>query len=370
VLINYRGNLSAWAPNGNPAQLIDNKLAISLVSLQSGAALKSTANGRTAEMQNACRLTNWYPLKTTDGSILGINAAAEEITERKRVEAALAASEGRVRELADSMRDLNERLEQRIVAEAQERVRIWNASRREISEVGRHMTMGAMAASIAHEVRQPLGALVMSAETGLVLLAKSNPDLDDVRKALKRIVDEGQRASAVLDSTRSMFRKDSIAKSFVNVNDVIGEVLAIVRGELDDHQVSLQSELSDRLPTVLAAQTQLRQVFLNLIINAIDAMSSVSNGERFLIVKSKIGESGDVLVTVEDSGTGIDPNHVDRVFEAFFTTKAQGMGMGLSICSSIVESHGGLLSVSPRRPNGSSFCVTLPTRAPDNAGYD
>jgi C4-dicarboxylate-specific signal transduction histidine kinase len=194
--------------------------------------------------------------------------------------------------------------------------------------------------------------------------------MDDVRTVLKRIVDNGQHASAVLDGIRSMFRNDHGARSAVNVNDLIGEVLAVVRGELVDHRVSLQSELSDRLPTVLAAQTQLQQVLLNLVMNAIEAMSSVNNRERVLIVKSEIGESSDVLITVEDSGTGIDPNHVDRVFEAFFTTKAQGMGMGLSICRSIVESHGGLLSVSPRNPNGSSFCLMLPTTAPDNAGDD
>ena len=315
-------------------------------------------------------ITNWYPLIATDGSILGINVASEEITERKRMEAALAASEAKSRELANSMRNLNELLEQRVVAEAQERVRIWNAARREISEVGRHMTMAAMAASIAHEVSQPLAAIILNAGAGLQLLAKAKPDMDDVRAVLKDIVDDGQRASAVLDGIRSMFRNDHGARSAVNVNDLIGEVLAVVRGELVDHQVSLQSELSDRLPTVLAAQTQLQQVLLNLVMNAIDAMSSVINRERVLIVKSEIGESGDVQITVEDSGTGIDPNHVDRVFEAFFTTKAQGMGMGLSICRSIVESHGGLLSVSPRRPNGSSFCVMLPTTAPDNAGDD
>ena len=149
------------------------------------------------------------------GAILGINVAAEEITERKRVEAALAASEARFRELADRMRNLNETLEQRVVAEAKERIRIWEAARWELSEAGRHMTMGAMVASIAHEVSQPLGALVMSAETGLVLLAKPDFDVDDVRRVLKRIIDDGQRASAVLDGIRSMFRKDSSEKSAV-----------------------------------------------------------------------------------------------------------------------------------------------------------
>jgi PAS domain S-box-containing protein len=308
--------------------------------------------------------TNWYPLIAEDGSVLGINVAAEEITERKRMEVALAASEAKSRALANSMRDLNEVLEQRVVAEAQERVRIWNAARRELSEVSRHMTMAAMVASIAHEVRQPLAAIVLNADAGVRFLAQAKPDMAEARAALNRIVDNGYRAEAVLAGIRSMFRNDHGARSDVNVNDLIGGVLAVVRGELVEHRVSLQSEFSDGLPTVLAAQTQLQQVLLNLVMNAIDAMSSVINRDRVLIVKSGIGESGDVLITVEDSGTGIDPIHVDRVFEAFFTTKAQGMGMGLSICRSIVESHGGLLSVSPRRPNGSSFCVMLPTTAP------
>ena len=296
-------------------------------------------SGQRTDGGNADRVwnTNWYPLFATDGSILGINVASEEITERKRMEAALAESEAKSRELADSMRKLNELLEQRVVAEAQERVRIWNAARQEISEIGRHLTMAAMVASIAHEVSQPLAAVILNADTGLQILAKAKPDMDDVRAELKDIVDNGRRARAVLDGIRSMFRNDHGARTTVTVNDLIGEVLAVVRGELDAHQVSLRSELSDGLPTVLAAPTQLQQVLLNLVMNAIEAMSSVTTRERVLIVKSEIGEPDNVKITVEDTGSGIDPSLVDRVFEAFFTTKALGMGMGLSICRSIVE---------------------------------
>jgi signal transduction histidine kinase len=134
---------------------------------------------------------------------------------------------------------------------------------------------------------------------------------------------------------------------------------------LDVHQVSLRSKLGDGLPTVLAAPAQLQQVLLNLIMNAIEAMGPVTTQERVLIVKSEIGEPGNVQITVEDTGSGIDPSLLGRIFDAFFTTKALGMGMGLSICRSIVESHGGHLSVSPRRPNGSSFCVILPTTPPN-----
>ncbi len=319
-------------------------------------------SGQRPDGGNADRvwITNWHPLIATDGSILGINVASQEITERKRMEAALAASEAKSRELADGLRSLNELLEQRVVAEAQERARIWDAARREISEMGRHLTMAAMVASIAHEVSQPLAAVILNATTGLQSLARAKPDMDDVREVLKDIVEDGQRARAVLDGVRSMFRNDHGARTTVKVNDLIGEVLAVVRGELDARQVSLRSELGDGLPTVLAAPTQLQQVLLNLVMNAIEAMSSVTTRERALIVKSEIGESGYVQIRVDDTGSGIAPNLVDRIFEAFFTTKTLGMGMGLSICRSIVESHGGLLSVSARRPHGSSFCVKLP----------
>ncbi len=325
-------------------------------------------SGQRLDGGNADRVwnTNWYPLIAADGSILGINVASEDITERKRMEAALAASEAKSRELAGSLRNLNELLEQRVVAEAQERVRIWDDARREISEIGRHLTMAAMVASIAHEVSQPLASTILNADAGLQLLAEAKPDMDEMRALLKDIADDGHRARAVLDGIRSMFRNDHGARTSVTVNDLIGAVLAVVRGELDAHQVSLRSELSDGLPTVLAAPTQLQQVLLNLVMNAIEAMSSVTTRERVLIVKSEIGEPGNVQITVEDTGSGIDPSLVDRVFEAFFTTKALGMGMGLSICRSIVESHDGLLSVSARNPYGSSFCVKLPTTAPNS----
>jgi PAS domain S-box-containing protein len=326
-------------------------------------------NGQRVDGGNTDRtwITNWYPLKGTDGGILGINVAAEEITERKRVETALAASEAKFRELADNMRSLNDTLEERVQVEARERVRIWNASRRELAEISRHTSLGAMAASIAHEVSGPLGALILNADAGLELLAKAKPDLDEVCAALKQIVDDGQRASAVISGIRSMFQKDDGKRGPVNVNDLIGEVIAVVRGELDGHRVSIQSELSDRLPTIMAEKTQLLQVLLNLVMNAIDAMSSVTNRERVLIVKSEIPDPGYILITVEDSGHGIDANHVDRIFEAFFTTKALGMGMGLSICRSIIESHGGLLWVSARKPYGSIFHAKLPTTEPGDA---
>jgi signal transduction histidine kinase len=202
-------------------------------------------------------------------------------------------------------------------------------------------------------------------QPGAVSIKVARPSADPITA---NYADDGHRAQAVFDGIRSMFRNDHEARTAVTVNELIGAVLAVVRGELDAHRVSLRRELSDGLPTVLAAPTQLQQVLLNLVMNAIEAMGPVTTQERVLIVKSEIGESGNVQITVEDTGSGIDPSLVDRVFEAFFTTKALGMGMGLSICRSIVEAHGGLLSFSARKPNGSRFCVELPI-APPNPVY-
>ena len=226
--------------------------------------------------------------------------------------------------------------------------------------------MGAMAASIAHEVNQPLAALVTNANAGMRWLDNPKPDIDEVRMLLKRIVDDGHRAGAVIAGIRSMFRKDSGELKPVSLNDLIREVIAVVHGELESHQVILQTELRDGLPPVLAEQTQLQQVILNLIMNAVDAMSSVADRDRVVIVRSDMDGSAHALITVEDSGTGIEPSHMSRIFEPFFTTKAHGMGMGLSICHSIIELHGGQLQAAPRSPYGSIFSAKLPTVASGN----
>ncbi|MGA2945136.1 MAG: ATP-binding protein [Xanthobacteraceae bacterium] len=233
------------------------------------------------------------------------------------------------------------------------------ASRRELAQVSRQMTVGAMTASIAHEVNQPLAAIVANANAGLRWLARAEPDVDEVRSLLKRIVSDGHRASRVVVSIRSMFGKDRCEMSPVSVNELVGEVLALVHTELESHQISLKIKMLDGLPRVMAERGQLQQVLLNLTMNAIEAMSSITERERLLEVQSRVCEHNHVLITVEDTGTGIDPNQTDRIFDAFFTTKTHGMGMGLSICRSIIESHGGRLWVSARSPYGSVFCMTL-----------
>jgi PAS domain S-box-containing protein len=234
------------------------------------------------------------------------------------------------------------------------------ASRRELAAVNRRTTMGQMTASIAHEINQPLAAIMMHAESGLRWLINEKPDLDKVRAILRAIADDGYRAGEVIASTRSMFGKGRSEMRAVSVTAILGNVLALVNEEFERHQISVKNETLHELPHVMAERVQLQQVFLNLFMNAIDAMSSVTDRARVLTIKSRLDVSDGVLITLEDSGTGIDASHMDRIFDAFFTTKSEGMGMGLSICRSIIESHGGQLSAKPGHPHGSVFQIVLP----------
>jgi C4-dicarboxylate-specific signal transduction histidine kinase len=239
------------------------------------------------------------------------------------------------------------------------------ASRRELAAVNRRTTMGQMTASIAHEIGQPLAAIMMHAESGLRWLINEEPDLDKVRAILRAIGDDGYRASEVIASTRSMFGKGRSEMSAVSVTAILGNVLALVNEEFERHQISVKNETLHELPQVMAERVQLQQVFLNLFMNAIDAMSSVTDRARVLAIKSRLDGSDGVLITLEDSGTGIDASHMDRIFDPFFTTKSDGMGMGLSICRSIIESHGGQLSAKPGDPHGSVFQIVLPAAPPE-----
>ena len=233
------------------------------------------------------------------------------------------------------------------------------SSHAELAQVARLTAMGEMTASIAHEINQPLAAIVANGNAGLRWLANATPDIDEVRATLKRIVSDGHRAGRVISGVRTMFKKTSQGKLAVDVNDVVREVLALVRGELDNRRVSVRTEL-EQLPPVTADRVQLQQVLLNLIMNALDAMASVDGRARVLRVRTERHEPGGVMVTVQDSGIGIDKKHIGRIFEPFFTTKSHGMGMGLSICRSIAEAHGGRLMASHGHPYGSVFQVILP----------
>src|SRR5262249_45730038 len=245
--------------------------------------------------------------------------------------------------------------------DAEELEKALRATRTELARVSRQTTVGAMAASIAHEVNQPLSALVTNGSIALRLLATPNSNLDEAREVLKRIIDDGHRAGDIIASIRAMFGKDHREKTPVSIDDLVREVLALVRGELESQHVSLQVELDPGLPQVMADRVQLQQVLVNLIIHAVEAMGPMKNRERSLQVKSKLRQERQVLILVEDSGPGIAPNDMDRIFDAFFTTKSHGMGLGLSICRSIVESHGGRLWAMARNPPGSVFCIQLPS---------
>jgi PAS domain S-box-containing protein len=234
------------------------------------------------------------------------------------------------------------------------------AARAELAHSTQMMTISGMAASIAHEIKQPLAAIVASGNAGLRWLARATPDLDEARAALKRIVDDGHRTGEVIDGIRSMLKHDRQTEAPEDVNELIREVLVLLHDEIQSRQVSTRIELGDGLPKVSANRVQLQQVLVNLIMNAVDAMSTVVNRPRILRVRSEVSDTNRLMITVEDSGTGIDPKNIDRIFETFFTTKSQGMGMGLSICRSIIERHGGRISVSHGEPHGSMFHILLP----------
>ena len=233
-------------------------------------------------------------------------------------------------------------------------------ARRQLAHVTRRTTLAAMTASIAHEINQPLGAIVMSGSASLRLLASSEVDLDEVRAALRRIVDDGQRASNIVANIRTMFRNDPKDRIPLNVNDLVRDVLALAGSEFERQRIVVQAALCEDLPTIVGERVALQQVLLNLIMNAVEAMSALIDRTRQLSVKTELYEPDGVLIAVADDGTGIEPQNIDRIFDEFVTTTSQGMGMGLSICQSIVEAHGGRLWAAPGVPHGSVFNLQLP----------
>jgi C4-dicarboxylate-specific signal transduction histidine kinase len=249
----------------------------------------------------------------------------------------------------------------RDVTELKDAENLLREARAELAQFARRTMLTTTTASIAHEISQPLAAVAANGNAGLRWLARTEPDLDEVRQALERVVENSHRAGDIVVGIRAMFRKDDQKKESFNVNDLVRDVLALVRGELERHKIVLRSELSEDLPKIAGERVPLQQVLLNLIMNAVEAMVAVTDRARVLRVSSNtIEEAYGVAVTVEDSGMGIAGKDKDRIFAAFFTTKPEGMGMGLSICQSIVEGHGGRLWVTPGMPQGSVFHVQLP----------
>jgi PAS domain S-box-containing protein len=261
-----------------------------------------------------------------------------DLTERKQAEEGLRASELRYRE-----------------------------SQMELAHVNRVTTMGQLTASIAHEVNQPIAAAVTSADAGLRWLAAQPPDLEEVRDAFDRIIKAGDQAGEVIRRIRALVRKVPERKVSFDINETIIETIDLTRSEMRRHRILLQTELAHGLPRIWGDRVQLQQVILNLIVNAIEAMQAVTDRPRELVMRSHQDDAHQVVVTVQDCGVGISAEDANRLFNAFFTTKASGMGMGLSICRSIIEAHGGrLLGVNNAGP-GATFQFTLPLHEEDTS---
>jgi PAS domain S-box-containing protein len=233
-------------------------------------------------------------------------------------------------------------------------------ARRELAQAAGRTMAATMTAAIAHEIRQPLSAIVANANAGLRWLNRPQPVLDEAHQTLKNIVRDGHRASEVVETVKTMFSGNDQEGSLVDANEIVRDTIALLRGDLDAANITVDLELSARLPLLYGHRGQLQQIISNIVTNAADAMRAIGDRTRLLRVKSIIVETSRILISFEDSGTGIDTKNIDRIFDPFFTTKPQGMGMGLAICRSIVEAHGGSLTVSPGIPHGSVFEIALP----------
>jgi PAS domain S-box-containing protein len=230
----------------------------------------------------------------------------------------------------------------------------------DLERLNRVMLLGEMTASIAHEVNQPIAAVVTNANAGLRWLGAQQPNIDEVRQALGRIVRDGARAGEVIGRIRALIKKVPPRREPLDINQAIREVIGLTQTETQRNAVRLQSRFAEGLPLVSADRVQLQQVMINLIINAIEAMAGANDGPRELTVVSGIQDANDVVVEVQDTGPGLDPDQFDRLFQSFYTTKPEGIGMGLAISRSIAEAHGGRLSAAPNNPRGAVFRFTLP----------
>ena len=271
------------------------------------------------------------PVVDADGRFLGYRGVARDVTQQKRAEEELREREQRYRD-----------------------------AQVELAHVTRVITLGELAASIAHEINQPLAAIVADADASLNWLAKPDPDLEMIRSALEGIAKDGNRAGEVIRRIRQLAAKSGPQKVPLDVNGVISDVIPLLRNQVLEHHVALRMDLPPALPAVLADRVQLQQVIINLLMNAIESMASVDDRLRELVISSR-GDDGDqVVVTVQDAGVGIDPSKADQLFNAFFTTKPGGMGMGLSISRSIIEAHGGRFWATANASHGATFHFVLP----------
>jgi C4-dicarboxylate-specific signal transduction histidine kinase len=274
------------------------------------------------------------PIIDESGNVVGASKVARDISERKRAE--------------DALREKDDALEM---------------ARTELERMARLTTLGEMTTSIAHEVSQPLGAMVASAGACARWLAADPPAMAEARAALDNIVADGKRAREVIARIRALTKRQAPRKDWLDINQEVVNVLALTEHELRSHDIVLRTDLRGTLPRVAGDRVQLQQVLLNLIVNAVEAMSGVHDRPRELTIVSRLDDPDAVLVEVRDSGAGLDPQRAEQVFEAFYTTKTEGIGIGLSISRSIIEAHGGLLSASANAPYGAVFRFSLPVTA-------
>jgi PAS domain S-box-containing protein len=235
----------------------------------------------------------------------------------------------------------------------------------DLAHVSRVTTMGELTASLAHEVNQPIAAAVTDANTCLRWLTRDQPDLEEAREAASRMAKDATRAADIISRIRLLFKKVSPQRELVDVNEVVREMIVLLRSEATRYSISIRTQLALDLPQVMGDRVQLQQVLMNLLLNSIDAMKDVDT-TRELIINSQPAKNGQVMVSVSDTGVGLPPHQAEQIFNAFFTTKPNGTGMGLRISRSIIESHGGRLWAANNSPRGASFCFTLPTKAEDN----
>ena len=264
------------------------------------------------------------PVFDETGRFVGYRGVGRHITERKRAEEALRSAQA------------------------------------ELAHANRVATMGQLTASVAHEVNQPIAATVLNAQAALRWLGAQPPNLNEVRRSLGQITDNSKRAGDVIGRIRALIKKAPPQKEALEINEAILEVIALTRGEVVQNGISVRTQLAEGLPLIQADRVQLQQVILNLIVNAVQAMSGASEETLELLISTVGDASNGIHVSLRDSGPGLDPASLERLFDAFYTTKSSGLGMGLSICRSIIEAHGGRIWAGANEPRGAVFQFTLP----------